>query len=186
VITDIDAKDGKSSASVIPKRSAGQKSRNETLKTWLPKEESLDTLLDLKDENKVFSDASGYSIRVAYQQPVLMAFKTADSAEALPNTFEDALVYENPGLFAELEGHGLISKFAKALKECSDLEHLSTEVTNALAKGVKAEFALDLLYSEEIKDLKVPAYIDNGLLWLAGQLQHKEADVTGNTGGAAA
>ena len=186
VITDIDAKDGASSKSVIPKRSAGQKSRNETLKTWIPKEESLDALLDMKSEQKVFIDASGYSIRVAYQKPIDMVFKTAAASEALANTFEDALVYENPVLFASLEGHGLVSRFAKALTDSADLNALASEVTNALADGVKAEFALDLLYSEEIQDLKVPAYIDEGLVWLAGQLQHKEADVTGNTAGAVA
>ena len=103
-------------------------------------------------------------------------------ALALANTFEDALVYENPDLFAKLEGHGLIAKFRDALASATDLEDLATQAFEALANGKKAEFALDLIYSEEIKDLKVPAYIHEGLSWLADQLKRKEEDVIGKVG----
>ncbi len=157
IITDIDAKDGKTGAAVPPKRNAGQKARNETLKTWIPADESLDALLDKMAADRVFEDPSGYSIRVAYQQPISMSFKTAPAAEALANTFEDALVYENHKLFAELDGYGLIAKFRTALTESSDLNSLADKVFDALQSGNKAEFALDLLYSNEIKDLKVPS-----------------------------
>ena len=177
IITDIDAKDGKTGAAVPPKRNAGQIARNETLKTWIPAEESLDALLDKTAADKVFEDPSGYSIRVAYQQPIPMTFKTAPVAEALANTFEDALVYENHKLFAELDGYGLIAKFRTALTESSDLNSLADKAFVALQSGNKAEFALDLLFSNEIKDLKVPTYIHEGLAWLAEQLKRKEQDV---------
>lgn len=181
IITDIDAKDGATTKSVVPKRGAGQKARNETLKIWIPAEDSLDVLLDKNKEEKVISDPSGFAIRVAYQQPISMVFKSAKPAEALANTFEDALVYENPTLFENLEGHGLIAKFRDALTNCADLSDLAEKASEALEKGNKAEFALDLLYSEEVKDLKVPSYIHDGLEWLAEQLKRKEEDVVGKS-----
>lgn len=183
IITDIDAKDGATSASVVPKRGAGQKSRNETLKTWNPKEESLDLLLDKTAADKIMVDASGYAMRVAYQQPIQMDFKAQFAAEALANTFEDALVYENNGLFEKLAGSGLIAKFRNALVNCSDLADLAKEMSDALSTGNKAQFALDVLYSEEIKDLVVPTYINEGLVWLSEQLKRKEDDVVGKAAG---
>lgn len=50
IITDIDAKNDDCKA-VPPVRGMGLTARNETLKTWIPKEESLDALLDKKAEN---------------------------------------------------------------------------------------------------------------------------------------
>jgi len=182
IITDIDAKDG-TGASVSPKRNSAQTARNQTLKTWLPKEESLDALLDKRAAEKIFEDPSGYGIRVAYQVPISMAFKNAAPAEALANTFEDALLYENPQLFAALTGHGLIAKFRDALSDAADLAALAEAVRTALKSGDKAEFALDLLYSEEIKDLRTPGYIHEGLEWLTTQLKRKERDTVGNPTG---
>ncbi|MEL7885085.1 AAA family ATPase [Serratia marcescens] len=182
IITDIDAKDGTTNAAVIPKRGMGLRARNETVKTWLPKEESFDALLDMESERKVLAEPSGYAIRVAYQTPIFMPFKSAEALEAVANTFEDALVYENPGLFANLDGYGLIAKFREALKESADLSELATRIFEALKNGAKAEFALDVLFSEEIDRLKVPQYIDEGLVWLAEQLKRKEHDVLGKAG----
>jgi predicted ATP-dependent endonuclease of OLD family len=182
IITDIDAKDGTTNAAVVPKRGAGQRARNETVKTWIPKEESLDVLLDMKSEQKAVSDPSGYAVRVAYQTPIAMVFKSKNAAEALANTFEDALVYENPELFAKLDGHGLIAKFRDALNDSADLIELAAKASDALKNGAKAEFALDILFSEEVEQLKVPSYIDEGLVWLADQLKRKEDDVIGKVG----
>jgi predicted ATP-dependent endonuclease of OLD family len=179
IITDIDARDGDSPAKASPKRNAGQKARNETLKTWIPANESIDELLDATDQFKVLEDASGYAIRVAYQQPIQMTFKASPPAEALSNTFEDALVYENQALFSNLEGDGLIAKFRTALIEASNLSELSEKVFSALKSGNKAEFALDLLYSNKVEDLIVPRYIHEGLTWLSGQLKRKEQEEVG-------
>jgi predicted ATP-dependent endonuclease of OLD family len=177
IITDIDAKDGTTQATVIPKRSAGQRTRNETLKTWIPAKESLDDLLDLLAQELVKNDSSGYGIRVAYQQPVLMSLTNGSpAAEILPNTFEDCLVYENQVLFAKLCGNGLIKKFKEALNNSVDLDALAQSAQDALKSGIKAEFALDLLYSNQINELKVPKYIHDGLIWLVEQLERKEAD----------
>lgn len=182
IITDIDAKDSTTNAAVVPERGVGQRTRNETLRTWTPKEESLDVLLDMKNEGKILADPSGYTVRVAYQTPISMVFKSKDAAEALANTFEDALVYENSELFVKLDGHGLIGKFREALIDSADLSELVAKASDTLKNGTKAKFALDILFSEEVEQLKVPAYIDEGLIWLAEQLKRKEDDVVGKVG----
>jgi len=58
-------------------------------------------------------------------------------------------------------------------------------VFKALKGGGKAQFALDLLYSDEGEKLKVPAYIHEGLLWLAQQLKRKETEIVGDVAGSA-
>ena len=179
IVTDIDAKDGVTGKAEIPKRGAGLKARNETLKTWIPAEESFDTLLDKKAEEIVHVDPSGYAIRVAYQQPIAVTYKSVEAVEALANTFEDAIVYENIGVFEKLDGTGLIASFRKAIADSSDVGELAEACAEALAGGNKAEFALDLLYSDEIEGLKVPAYIHAGLAWLAEQLKRKEHEMSG-------
>lgn len=183
IITDIDAKDGTTGNAAIPRRGAGLKARNVTLNSWIPAEDSFDALLDKKSEEIVFNDPSGYAIRVAYQQPITVTFKAEKAAEALANTFEDAFVYENMSIFGKMKGAGLMAKFHKALADCADLSQLAQASSDALACGGKAEFALDLLYSDEIDGLKIPTYIHNGLVWLAGQLQRKEEDMAGKSAG---
>ncbi|MEJ8839382.1 AAA family ATPase [Ramlibacter sp. AN1133] len=179
IVTDIDAKDGASGKVAIPKRGAGLKARNETLKTWIPAEESFDILLDKKAEEIVYADPSGYAIRVAYQQPIAVNYKSPGEVEALANTFEDAIIYENIPIFDKLAGTGLIASFRKALADSKDVGELAEACAAALGSGNKAEFALDLLYSDEIDGLKVPAYIHTGLAWLEGQLKRKEQDMAG-------
>ncbi|GGX85522.1 ATP-dependent endonuclease [Vogesella alkaliphila] len=182
IITDIDAKDGVTGKKVaIPKRGAGLKARNETLKAWIPAEESFDALLDKKHEEIVFNDPSGYAIRVAYQQPISVTYKAKEPVEALANTFEDALVYENMTLFETMDGAGLIAKFRDAIADSPNLDALAKELENALSDGSKAKFALDLMYSDEIDSLKMPTYIHNGLIWLAEQLKRKEEGTTGKS-----
>ena len=180
VITDIDAKD-KDGKSVPPARGAGLLARNETLKSWCPKEESFDSLLDKADSALSISDESGYGIRVAYQQPIMAQFQAGAPAELLANTFEDALVYENLAIFKGMNGAGLMGRFRKALEDGSDPADLAKRVLEALGKGGKAEFAMELLYSTEIDAMTVPAYIDRGLDWLAKQLKRKEDDVLGKS-----
>lgn len=178
IITDIDAKDAEGKA-VPPVRGASLKARNETLKTWIPMDESLDALLDKKPNEIVFSDPSGYAIRVAYQQPIEAKFNSDKPAEALANTFEDALVYENIDLFKAMDGPGLMGRLRKSLDSATDLGDLAKQVSAALSKGGKAEFAMALLCSDVIDTMKVPAYIDEGLLWLAEQLKRKEDGIAG-------
>ena len=72
-----------------------------------------------------------------------------------------------------------MGRFREALDGATDLGDLAKQLSSALAKGGKAEFAMELLYSNDIDAVKVPAYIDNGLLWLAEQLKRKEDGIAG-------
>lgn len=189
IITDLDAKDATTHQAMPPQRGVGLVARNETLKTWVPGEDKLDVLLDAPFKDRVHTDATGYTVRVAYQQPHMVSLKGAPLAEALANTFEDALVYENLDLFQSLRGPGLIAKFRDAIAAAADLPALAVAIQKFLDKG-KAEFALNLLYAtyknavagveadkDVIDDLVVPAYIHEGLMWLADELKRRELEL---------
>jgi predicted ATP-dependent endonuclease of OLD family len=176
VITDIDSCDA-AGASAPPVRGAGCTTRNATLRTWWPVINDLDPLLDKPEEEKVktYSDEN-FSVRVAYQSPIQVIFKGA-TAEALSYTLEDSIVMANLDLFETLPGTGLIAKFRAAITDSANLNTLSGALKTALAGGGKAEFALDLLEIEDPLSLKPPAYIRDGLLWLASQLEHKQVEL---------
>jgi predicted ATP-dependent endonuclease of OLD family len=180
IITDIDAKNAAGKA-VPPARGAALKARNQTLKTWVPKEDALDALFDAKPEELVVLDKTGFSVRVAYQQPIQAAISAGKPTEALANTFEDALVYENMNVFKTLDGTGLLGRIRKSLDTASDLGDLATKLCADLDRGGKAELALELLYSPGIDKMIVPAYIDQGLIWLADQLKRKGDGILGKT-----
>jgi hypothetical protein len=97
--------------------------------------------------------------------------------EALAYTLEDAIVAANLELFTTLAGNGLIAKFRAAIADSADFAALSAAMKEALKGGNKAEFALDLLEIETPTNLKPPRYIREGLLWLAQQLAHNQAEL---------
>jgi hypothetical protein len=105
-----------------------------------------------------------------------VTFKSV-TGEALAYTFEDALFYRNIGFFDGRAGTGLAGKFRRNLVDAVDLGDLAVKVRESIRGADKAEFALDMLYSEDIDKLQVPAYIENGLLWLINQLKRKEDDL---------
>lgn len=176
VITDIDSCNAVG-ASAPPVRGAGYTTRNATLRTWLPVVNDLDPLLDKSENEKVKTYADeNFSVRVAYQSPIQATFKD-ETAEALSYTLEDAIVMANLDLFETLPGTGLIAKFRTAIANSINLVALTDALKMALEGGGKAEFALDLLEIEDPLSLKPPAYIRDGLLWLAGQLEQKQVEL---------
>jgi len=173
VITDLDSKTA-AGKSAPPARNIGLLSRNETLKSWIPELEKLDDLLDANPTKLAVFDADGSGVRTAYQQPVSILFKSKEPAEAIANTFEDALLYENIARFEALTtGTGLLQRFRASLDQAKDLVDLATRVGDDLSTGGKAEFAMDLLYLEKIDEFVLPGYIDQGLLWLCRSAQAK-------------
>lgn len=176
IITDLDAMD-KAGNSAVPEQNASQTSRNETLKTWCPATDNLDELLKkpAADKVKTYKDER-FAIRVAYQHPVKITFKGVD-AEALANTLEDSLVFQNVELFAGLAGKGLITKFKKAIEESSTTAELGSALFECLKGGGKAELALDLLEIKDPKGLQPPDYIREGLIWLAAQLRQHQVQL---------
>ena len=69
IITDLDANkenEKGNMAGVVPKRKSDQKTNNDTLKSWLPKVDDIDTLLDLEHDKKILTIDAEQSICVAY------------------------------------------------------------------------------------------------------------------------
>lgn len=140
----------------------------------------MDELLDASKNDKVKQYATHYSVCVAYQCPITIQLsENGAKEEALSNTFEDALVFENLVTFKELEGDGLIKKFKELInREGVTSQSLGEGIFEILKeKGDKAKFALDLLYLRDPDTLKVPTYIDQGLHWLQSQLTKKQSEI---------
>jgi predicted ATP-dependent endonuclease of OLD family len=183
IITDLDAKDPTTGTSEIPVRGKGLEARNETLRTWSPEKRQVDELLDIKESDKAIMHPSGYGVRAAYQTPTKVTIGATEE-ELLANTFEDALFYQNLDFFRDREGTGLAGKFKDAIATSTSAADLVSKAKAVIAQGVKAEFALDLLYSDDIDQLETPEYIKQGLLWLIEQLKRKE-EALAPKGGAA-
>jgi predicted ATP-dependent endonuclease of OLD family len=176
IVTDIDAV-GAGNRSERPKRGAGQTSRNQTLKTWCPGTSSIDELLGKEDHEKTVEyEEQQFSVRVAYQGPVSVEFG-GTTAEALANTLEDALLFENIDLFLQQDGSGLVAKFKSAIESSSSIPELGDKLSEGLKSGSKAELALDLLEFKDARKLKAPRYIREGLLWLIGQLRQRQKEL---------
>lgn len=179
IVTDIDSVDSSANhKAVAPKRDVNQLTGNDTLTKWHPGLSSLDQLLDYPDDNKVkSSDIPLFSIRMAYQTPVKVSLKKGGpSVEVLASTFEDAMALANIDLFKDLKCTGMAQAFKKALATAADPSSLSSALFDAVRKGDKAAFALDMLVLNDPKDLKVPAYIGAGLDWLEKQLNRKKKE----------
>lgn len=144
IITDLDAvkkviKDGKSRYVKCP-YSEGERSLNTTLRDWFNIKDGEALTLEVMKEKTPEDKVQGYR-RVAYQ------IHEAGS-EFCARTFEDAFILANPMLFALQDG-----------------DHWG-DLSFDIAAGMgKVETALKYGLSED--EWKVPAYINEGLLWLA-------------------
>jgi predicted ATP-dependent endonuclease of OLD family len=177
IITDIDAVDAATRKSQPPARGTGLVTANKTLKSWLPAESSIDNLLDLPDEKKVHVDPNEFSVCVAYQHPVKLTLVSgANEAEVLARTFEDALVFENLPFFRATKATDEVGKVREIVTQAANATDLSAAMHDLLKKISKAGFALDILFSEDPKNLHVPTYIKTGFCWLQQQLDHNEKD----------
>lgn len=178
VITDLDALEPSSGNSVQPVRGKKLVTRNATLINWFPQKELIDELIDLKSEQKVKKDDQFFSVRVAYQCPVKVNLSAeSKTEEALSNTFEDALIFENISMFKDLQGPGLIKKFNDAIKSAKSSADLGQAMFENLKTGKKAEFALEMLDLQGPNQLNVPTYIKEGLSWLQEQVRIKQNEV---------
>ena len=174
VVTDLDSIQGTGETKARPQRGKGYRTGNTTLKDWVPEIEPLDDLLALPDDAKQTADGL---VRVAYQCPITVKFKEGeDRDEAIPYTFEDSLTLTNLVQFKGFtESVGLLKKLQAALRK-DTLEEASKGMFDSLAKGSKAEMALELLYRSEPDEVKPPSYIADGLKWLEEKLQERRVD----------
>lgn len=182
VIADIDSAEATGHHKAIcPERGKGFISSNYTITKWLIKEKDLDKLLSLPFEKKeIFKETPyKYSVRVAYQTPVSIAYEGNDE-EAIASTFEDCLVYTNYQLFKTIatdDTGSLIKSVSDGINIADSFETFHKGVYDTLRNGKsdqKAEFALDLIYAVDPNELIVPAYIDEGLKWLQAYLDPEE------------
>jgi hypothetical protein len=161
----------------VPKRNAGLISGNPAITNWFFNDEkSYDSLLAKTPDQKIVEkveDADkvtcNYRMRVAYQIPVVAGNATT-STECLPRTFEDSFIYSNLDIFANLtdaDSEGWLPK----VKSVAFSTNIEEEIFEILQKsGFKAGFALDVIYNMDMKTLKVPNYIDEGLRWIEKEL----------------
>lgn len=182
VIADIDSAEAIGHHKAIcPERGKGLISSNYTITKWLIKEKDLDKLLSLPFKKKeIFKETPyKYSVRVAYQTPVSIAYEGNDE-EAIASTFEDCLVYTNYQLFKTIatdDTGSLIKSVSDGINIADSFETFHKGVYDTLRNGKsdqKAEFALDLIYAVDPNELIVPAYIDEGLKWLQAYLDPEE------------
>lgn len=163
IITDLDAQ-GKDGGKVLPERNKGYITNNDTLKIWLPCERELDKLIDLDDSKK----QKDY-LRVAYQHEFKIKYKGKD-VTIIPYTLEDAIGLTNIDLFEnEDKGIGMVKKFHNAVQK-EKIKDCHKAMFDALNSSKKAEFAIDLLLSNNFETLKTPDYISEGLNWLKEQI----------------
>ena len=154
-----------------PNRGKHLISGNYAITGWLIKKNSFDDLLDLPESEKTIlkTGVCEYPIRIAYQLPINLNY-SGKTVEALSRTFEDSLIYSNMSIFDSLdtsETGNLIKVLVEKNSNKETFETIKTAIFEELKKSdVKAEFALDLIYLVDPKELIVPQYIDEGLRWL--------------------
>lgn len=169
IITDIDSVNPKDDRKKVrPETGKGYKTGNDTVKSWLPKEDDLDKLLTLKEIDK---EDKSLPIKTAYQIPVGVS-DGKKSTDIYPYTFEDSLVMENREIFKRLTpSAGLLKEMCDASNKAGTEESAQAMYEAITKKGAKkAEFALELFYFEEPNTLKTPQYIQQGLDWLESKL----------------
>lgn len=176
VITDLDSVEPTGHhKKAEPMRNNGLISGNYAITDWIIKKNLLNDLLDLPDKEKVVSKKSvcDYQIRVAYQIPIKVTHLGVE-VEALSRTFEDSLIYTNWDVLSSLNATDpgkLLKKLKDGLDAQNSFDSLKTTIFNELKNSdVKAEFALDLIFSIAPEEIEVPEYINKGLTWLESVL----------------
>lgn len=183
IVTDLDAKDPETNKVETPALGKGLEVRNETLRTWAPKQTAVDALMKLAEKDKALVYPNGYAVRAAYQTGTKLKIGKTD-VDVHANTFEDALFYRNLDFFKGRKAVGLAGKFQEIADDAKNVDELTEKVSLAIGNSDKAEFALELLFSKDVEKLSVPAYIEHGLLWLKEQLARKDADLAPKAGAA--
>ncbi|MFT6390324.1 MAG: putative ATP-dependent endonuclease of OLD family [Cellvibrionaceae bacterium] len=175
VLTDLDSIKKESTGKAQPKRGQSLRTGNDTLKSWAPGKTALDEVLAATPQEKITDEGL---VRVAY--PCLTKVQyLSENEDAIPYTFEDALVLENLTIFkAMTDSKGLVKKMAAAVNKTT-LDEACKDMFDALDKNAKkAEMALELLYTTEPNLLEPPAYIKEGLDWLKTMLINDASLVT--------
>ena len=145
-------------------------------------------MLDKTFDEKVKIEAAPfpYNLRIAYQTPIQLKFKD-NEVEAIPRTFEDAMIYTNLQLLEQTTATDekddaedtapqnkveLIEKVNELINNSKDFSAFHQKIFDMLCSSeLKASFALDLIYEFDPNSITVPEYIREGLQWLQDQLK---------------
>ena len=159
IITDLDTVESSGyHPAAIPECGKGLVTGNSTLKTWIPKKESMDVLIDLDSSIKLAGDDVSKYIRVAYQIPTIVNIKGKKEV-VLSRTFEDTFVFHNIDIIKDLKCEGYLAKaIIKAVKDSNNASDLKEKLFESLKiyGSKKAEFALELLFLKEPHVFSIP------------------------------
>mgnify|MGYP000859463351 FL=1 len=109
IVTDLDTKDPITNRVERPVLGKGLEARNETLRTWVPKQTSIDVLMTLEENDKALLCPNGYAVRAVYQTSATLKIGTTD-VRIHANTFE-ALFYRNFEFCKGRKAIGLAGQF---------------------------------------------------------------------------
>lgn len=176
IITDIDAQEEyvadngkKQMRPTLPVLGKNQTTNNDSIKIWL-NESSVDNLLKLSSDQKRIG-----KIYLAFQTGINVLWDKDYVGIVYPYTFEDALTFTNLDLFRNdsgLKRLGTATTFHNYLKTSDSIIGFHKKLFNALERSsTKAEFATTILFANEFENLKVPEYIQEGLIWIKNCLQ---------------
>lgn len=159
IITDCDSVDPNNSRKSCRADKPGAKTSNACLKFFYDKDITVEQLNNKVEAEQILADSCCY---LTFQKPVSVDGYQKDK-KMHARTFEEAFIYENLDLFKD-------GKVATSITLEGD-HNKDHEQIYELVKSdsfKKAEFALDIVFSEE--EWNVPHYIKVGLIWLKSRL----------------
>ncbi|SHG67618.1 Predicted ATP-dependent endonuclease of the OLD family, contains P-loop ATPase and TOPRIM domains [Fodinibius roseus] len=157
IITDIDSVHENGKCPV----EEGAKTSNNTIKSFLGKEE-LDELVDLrKDERCLSKEEDGW--QNDNSGDLLIVYQKKED-EYHPRSFEDAFINKNLTFIQENKD----SFYGLKKADKFDNEQLSSFELAENCINKKTDFALDIIYhsNDAISNWDIPSYIEEGLTWL--------------------
>jgi putative ATP-dependent endonuclease of the OLD family len=162
IITDIDSVDPNDARRSCRADTSGAKTSNACLKFFYDKNVTIEHLANKGDTDHVLADGRCY---LTFQKPCSVD-GYQENEKMHGRTFEETFIYENLNLFKD-------GKFSTSVRldgdHDKDFKYVCELVKSDNFK--KAEFALDIAFSEE--DWKVPHYIKVGLVWLQSKLENQ-------------
>ncbi|MFC1676718.1 ATP-dependent endonuclease [Planctomycetota bacterium] len=159
IITDCDSIDPDDSRKSCRADTPGAKTSNACIKFFYDKDITIEQLNNKEEADQILEDGCCY---LTFQKPLSVDGYQADE-KMHGRTFEEAFIYENLGLFKDGK---VTTSITLEGNHDKDYEQIYNLVKSANFK--KAEFALDIVFSEE--DWRVPHYIKSGLIWLQSKM----------------
>lgn len=162
IITDIDSVDPNNSRKSCRADKPGTKTSNTCLRFFYEKDITVEQLTNKEEGDQILADGRCY---LTFQKPVSVD-RYQDDEKMHGRTFEETFIYENLDLFKD-------GKVSTSITLEGDHEKDYEQIYKLIKSDnfKKAEFALDIVFSEE--DWKVPHYIKVGLIWLQSKLENR-------------